>query len=38
MTVTKRDGRKVEFDRSKIVKAITKAFVEVYPDELPADT
>ena len=38
MTVTKRDGRKVEFDRSKIVKAITKAFVEVYPDELPAGT
>ena len=38
MTVTKRDGRKVEFDRGKIVKAITKAFVEVYPDELPADT
>lgn len=38
MTVTKRDGRKVEFDRSKIVKAITKAFVEVYPDELPEDT
>ena len=29
MTVTKRDGRKVEFDRSKIVKAIIKAFVEV---------
>ena len=38
MTVTKRDGRKVEFDRSKIAKAITKAFVEAYPDELPADT
>lgn len=38
MTVTKRDGRKVEFDRSKIVKAITKAFVEMYPDELPEDT
>lgn len=38
MTVTKRDGRKVEFNRGKIVKAITKAFVEVYPDELPADT
>ena len=38
MTVTKRDGRKVDFDRSKIVKAITKAFVEVYPDELPEDT
>ncbi|HAU84049.1 MAG TPA: anaerobic ribonucleoside-triphosphate reductase, partial [Lachnospiraceae bacterium] len=30
MTVTKRDGRQVEFDRSKIVKAISKAFVEVY--------
>lgn len=38
MTVTKRDGRKVDFDRSKIVKAVTKAFVEVYPDELPEDT
>lgn len=32
MQVTKRDGRKVEFDSGKIVKAITKAFVEVYPD------
>lgn len=32
MQVTKRDGRKVEFDSDKIVKAITKAFVEVYPD------
>lgn len=30
MTVTKRDGRQVEFDKDKIVKAISKAFVEVY--------
>lgn len=30
MTVTKRNGNQVEFDRSKIVKAISKAFVEVY--------
>lgn len=34
MQVTKRDGRKVEFDSDKIVKAITKAFVEVYPDSV----
>lgn len=32
MNVTKRDGRKVEFDRHKIERAITKAFVEVYSD------
>lgn len=30
MTVTKRDGRQVKFDKGKIVKAISKAFVEVY--------
>lgn len=30
MIVTKRDGRQVEFDKDKIVKAISKAFVEVY--------
>lgn len=30
MTVTKRDGRQVEFDKDKIVKAISKAFVEIY--------
>lgn len=32
MKITKRDGRKVEFDSDKIVKAISKAFIEVYPD------
>lgn len=34
MKITKRDGRKVEFDSGKIVKAISKAFIEVYPDGL----
>ena len=34
MKITKRDGRKVEFDSDKIVKAIGKAFIEVYPDGL----
>ena len=34
MKITKRDGRKVEFDSDKIVKAISKAFIEVYPDGL----
>lgn len=34
MKITKRDGRKVEFDSDKIVKAISKAFIEVYPDSL----
>lgn len=34
MQVTKRDGRKVDFDSDKIVKAVTKAFIEVYPDAL----
>lgn len=37
MQVTKRDGRKVEFDSDKIVKAITKAFIEVYPESLTAE-
>ena len=37
MNVTKRDGRIVEFDKSKIVKAIMKAFVETYSDALPDD-
>lgn len=37
MNVTKRDGRIVEFDKSKIVKAIMKAFVETYLDALPDD-
>lgn len=37
MHVTKRDGRKVEFDSDKIVKAITKAFIEVYPEALTAE-
>lgn len=30
MLVTKRDGRKVEFNNQKIVKAINKAFAEIY--------
>jgi ribonucleoside-triphosphate reductase len=34
LKITKRDGRKVEFDSDKIVKAISKAFIEVYPDGL----
>ena len=34
MKITKRDGRKVEFDSDKIVKAISKAFIEVYPNGL----
>lgn len=34
MKITKRNGRKVEFDSDKIVKAISKAFIEVYPDGL----
>lgn len=34
MKITKRDGRKVEFDSDKIVKAISKAFIEVYPGGL----
>ena len=37
MQVTKRDGRKVEFDSDKIVKAITKAFIEVYPEALTTE-
>lgn len=37
MKVTKRDGRQVEFSKNKIVKAITKAFIEVYPDDLTAE-
>lgn len=32
--VVKRDGREVNFDKQKIIKAITKAFVEVYPESL----
>lgn len=31
MDVIKRDGRKVEFDRQKIIAAITKAFMEQHP-------
>ena len=31
MDVIKRDGRRVEFDRQKIISAITKAFMEQYP-------
>lgn len=37
MKVTKRDGRQVEFSKNKIVKAITKAFIEVYPDDLTTE-
>ncbi len=37
MKITKRDGRKVEFDSDKIVKAISKAFIEVYPDGLTGE-
>ena len=29
MTVIKRDGREVEFDKNKIISAIHKAFIEV---------
>ena len=36
MLVTKRDGRHVDFDENKIIKAITKSFVEVY-DEVNSD-
>lgn len=38
MKITKRDGRKVEFDSDKIVKAISKAFIEVYSDGLTDET
>ncbi len=37
MKVTKRDGRQTEFNKNKIVKAITKAFIEVYPDNLTSE-
>ena len=37
MKVTKRDGRQTEFSKNKIVKAITKAFIEVYPDNLTSE-
>ena len=37
MKVTKRDGRQTEFNKNKIVKAITKAFIEVYPDDLTSE-
>lgn len=33
MNVTKRNGQIVEFDKQKIVKAINKAFVEIYGNE-----
>ena len=35
MTVTKRDGRKVEFDKQKIKLAILKAFLDVDGEETP---
>lgn len=37
MIVTKRNGNKVEFDKDKIVKAVLKAFIEVYPDGVTDD-
>lgn len=38
ITITKRDGREVEFDKDKIVQAVSKAFTEVYPVLLESDT
>lgn len=35
MIVIKRDGRKVEFDKSKIRQAVLKAFIEVDGEETP---
>lgn len=32
ITVIKRDGRKVPFDRNKIVNAVLKAFLATYGD------
>ncbi len=37
MIVTKRNGNKVKFDKDKIVKAVLKAFIEVYPDGVTND-
>ncbi len=37
MIVTKRNGNKVEFNKDKIVKAVLKAFIEVYPDGVTDD-
>lgn len=37
MNVIKRSGKIDKFDKSKIVKAIMKAFVETYSDALPDD-
>lgn len=37
MIVTKRNGNKVEFDKDKIVKAVLKAFIEIYPDGVTDD-
>ena len=37
MIVTKRNGNKVKFDKDKIVKAVLKAFIEVYPDGVTDD-
>ena len=33
MLITKRDGRKVEFDKNKIKVAILKAFIDVDGEE-----
>lgn len=33
MDVIKRNGKRVAFDKNKIVKAIEKAYLEVFPDE-----
>lgn len=37
MIVTKRNGNKGEFNKDKIVKAVLKAFIEVYPDGVTDD-
>lgn len=37
MKVTKRDGRVVDFKEDKIIKAIMKAFVEVYSDKVTSE-
>lgn len=37
MIVTKRNDNKVEFNKDKIVKAVLKAFIEVYPDGVTDD-
>lgn len=34
ITVTKRDGKKVSYDKEKIRNAVTKAFAEIYSDDV----